>query len=250
METQPENEHLGYSDTPVLPDSGYTVHDGRRPQPKIVTPGEGARPPSDATILFDGTSLDGWEKADGSGPAAWKLIDGCMEVVPKTGDIKTKAAFGSMQLHLEFAAPAEVLKQGQGRGNSGVFLMTLYEIQVLDNHENPTYPDGTVGGIYGQYPPLANAIREPGVWNTYDIIWEAPVFDGDNLESPAYVTVLLNNVLLHHRKQLLGPTQHKTLPAYRPHPAEMPLKLQDHGDLVRFRNIWMRPLGTYDSVNR
>jgi hypothetical protein len=136
--------------------------------------------------------------------------------------------------------------EGQGRGNSGVFLMGRYEIQVLDCFENPTYPDGTTGAIYGQFPPLVNACRKPGAWSSYDILWEAPQFDGASLVKPAYVTVILNGVLLHHHKELQGPTEHRKLAAYVAHPASGPLKLQDHGDLVAFRNIWVRPIGTYD----
>ena len=238
---EPENAHLGYDDTPVLEDSGYCVHDGTRPQPPTVTPGEGSAPPSDAKILFNGTSLDGWEHMDGR-DCEWTLGEGYMEVVPKTGDVRTKEALGDMQLHLEFACPAEVEGDGQGRGNSGVFLMSLYEIQVLDNYENPTYADGTVGSIYGQYPPLANPLRKPGEWNIYDILWEGPQFDGQTVAAPACVTVFLNGVVLHHAKKLQGPTQHKQLAQYEPHDPELPLRLQDHGDLVRFRNIWMREL--------
>ena len=241
---QMENEHLGYSDTPVLADSGYTVHDGRRPQPPIVTPGDGDAPPSDAIVLFDGTDLAAWASVNDPGaPASWKVESGYMEVVPRTGNIETRQAFGSMQLHLEFASPTEVKGDGQGRGNSGIFLMTCYEVQILDNYENPTYADGTVGGIYGQYPPRVNAIRKPGAWNAYDIVWEAPVFAGDALVSPAYITVLFNGILLHHHLELQGPTMHKALTQYAPHAARLPLRLQDHGNPVRFRNIWVRELG-------
>ena len=242
---QPENAHLGYSDTPILEESGYHIHDGERPQPPKVAPGKGSLPPSDAIILFDGTDLDEWESEKG-GPAPWNVRDGYMEVAPKTGDIKSKRSFGNIQLHVEFACPEVVKGEGQGRGNSGVFLAMLYEIQVLDNYENPTYADGTVGGIYGQYPPLAVAINKPGEWNEYDIVFEAPVFSGDTLTSPAFVTVILNRVVLHHRKALLGPTTHRAVKPYAPH-GEKPIKLQDHADLVRFRNIWVRSLGGYDS---
>jgi hypothetical protein len=245
MKRQPENKDLGYSDTPVLPDSGYHVHDGERPQPPIVTPGDGGSPPSDAVVLFDGTNLDGWQNKDGAA-AGWKVENGYMEVVKGAGEIRTKRTFGDMQLHLEFATPSAVEGSSQGRGNSGVFLMGTYEIQVLDNFDNPTYADGTVGAIYGQYPPLANAVRRPGEWNTYDIIWEAPRFKGETVEKPAFVTVILNGVVLHHRKELLGPTGHKNMPKYEPHPSEGPLALQDHGNPVRFRNIWARRLSTYD----
>ena len=167
-----------------------------------------------------------------------------MAVVPGTGNIRSKTLFGDCQLHVEMRSPDVVKGDGQGRGNSGIFLMGLYEIQVLDCFNNPTYPDGTTGGIYGQYPPLANACREPGEWSTYDIIWEAPRFDGNQLVKPGFVTVLL-----HHRKEVQGPPMHRELASYKPHPAEGPLELQDHGDLVRFRNIWFRPLKGYDGAD-
>ncbi len=239
--------NLGYDDTPIIPDSTYHVHDGNRPQPKVVTPGWSGMPPSDATVLFDGTSLDGWQGRDGE--AKWCLSGGTMEVVPGVGNIWTKAEFGSCQLHLEFRTPHVIKGSGQGRGNSGVFLMRRYEIQVLDCYENPTYPDGTTGGIYGQFPPLVNACRKPGDWSSYDILWETPVFEGQTLVSPAYVTVLLNGVVLHHHKALQGPTEHRKLARYVAHPPVGALELQDHGDLVAFRNIWVRPIGTYDQVS-
>jgi hypothetical protein len=245
IKRQPENAGLGYSDTPVLPDSGYTVHDGTRPQPPIVTPGDGTAPPSDATVLFDGADLNQWTSLDGT-EAKWKVENGYVEVASRTGDIQTKAQFGNIQVHLEFSAPTEVKGKGQGRGNSGVFLMGRYEIQVLDNYDNPTYADGTVGGIYGQYPPLANSLRAPGEWNTFDIVWECPVFEGDELVEPPYVTVILNGVVLQNRKALRGPTNHKVITPWEAHAATGPLRLQDHGDLVRFRNIWVRDLGDYD----
>jgi hypothetical protein len=250
--------NIGYDDTPFLPGDKWRVHDGARPQPRIITPGCCGAPPSDATILFDGSCLCGWEaKAGGDAgwklengymevDAGWKLENGYMEVVPGTGNIQTKTQFGDCQLHLEFASPEVVKGDSQGRGNSGVFLMGLYEIQVLDCFDNPTYPDGTTGGIYGQYPPLVNACRKPGEWQMYDIIWEAPRFDGDKLTKPAFVTVILNGLVLHHRKELLGVTNHRVTTTYTPHPAEGPLELQDHGDLVRFRNIWYRDLKSYD----
>lgn len=251
--TPKPDKSYGYDDTPVIPGTQWHVHDGMRPQPTVVDPGsfssqdQPGTPPSDAVMLFDGSSLDGWVSAkDPSNPAGWQVENGYMQVVPKTGDIQTQSDLGDCQLHLEFASPAEVKGQSQGRGNSGVFLMGRYEIQVLDNYENPTYPDGTVGGIYGQFPPLYNPIREPGAWNFYDIIWEGPRFDGDKLTRPAFVTVLLNGIIQHNRKELLGPTDHKKLTEYTPHPPAAPLKLQDHGDLVRFRNIWYRPLRQYD----
>lgn len=241
---QPENASLGYSDTPVLPGSEYHVHDGERPQPRVVTPGVGTQAPSDAKILFDGVHLRDWEGKDG--PARWKLEAGYMEVAPGTGNIRTRDKFGDMQLHLEFASPTVVKGNGQGRGNSGVFLMGIYEIQVLDNYYNPTYADGTVGAVYGQFPPLVTAIRMPGEWNTYDIAWKAPVFEGERLVSPAVVTVLLNNTVVHHAVTLRGETNHKVVTTYKAHPAKGPLELQDHGDYVRYRNIWVRELKGYD----
>jgi hypothetical protein len=242
--------NVGYDDTPVIPGSTFKVHDGARPQPRVVSPGTAStperagQPPSDAVILFDGRDLSGWKGRDGA--AKWKVENGTMEVAPGTGDIQTREQFGDCQLHLEWAAPATVKGGSQGRGNSGVFLMGRYEIQVLDCYDNPTYADGTTGAIYGQYPPLVNACRKPGEWQTYDIIWEGPRFDGDKLVRPAYVTVILNGVVLHHRQEIQGGTQHRRLAAYAPHPEVGPLSLQDHGDLVRFRNIWYRPLKGYD----
>ncbi len=236
---------LGYQDTPLIPGTTWHVHDGERPQPRVVAPATAGSPPSDAVVLFDGVSLDGWE--GNGGPAAWRIEDDAMEVVPGTGNIRTKAHFGDCQLHLEFAAPTVVKGESQGRGNSGVFLMGLYEVQVLDCFQNPTYPDGTTGAVYGQYPPLVNACRAPGEWQTYDIVWEGPRFEGDALVRPARVTVFHNGVLLHHAVELQGPTQHRTTAHYAPHAETGPLELQDHGDLVRFRNIWYRPLAGYDA---
>ncbi len=244
-------KNLGYEDTPVLPGLPYRVHDGTRPQPPVVTPATPStqerpgEPPSDARVLFNGRDLSGWTTEKG-GEAAWKVENGYMEVVPGTGDVQTRETFGDCQLHLEWAAPSTVKGESQGRGNSGVFLMGRYEIQVLDCYDNPTYPDGTTAGIYGQYPPLVNACRRPGEWQFYDIIWEAPRFEGDRLARPAYVTVIFNGVVVHHHTELQGPTQHRALAQYKPHPATGPLRLQDHGDLVRFRNVWYRPLRSYD----
>jgi hypothetical protein len=234
-----------------LPGVPYTVHDMERPQPPVVTPGEGgaiaAGAPSDATVLFDGSSLDAWTSVKNPGEAAgWKLVDGVVEVAPKTGDIQTKETFGSVQVHVEFQSPSEVKGESQGRGNSGIFLMGLYEVQVLDCFENPTYPDGTTGGIYGQKPPLANACRKPGEWQSFDIVFDAPAFDGETCVRPGYLTVFLNGVLLHNRQELLGPTKHKVTAEREVHPPEGPLRLQDHGDLVRFRNVWVRRLQGYD----
>jgi hypothetical protein len=244
--------HLGYKDTPIIPGTRFRVHDGTRPQPRSVHPGtpstqaQPGEPPSDAVILFDGTDLSPWVSVQ-EGDAGWRVENGYVEVVPSSGDIQTRQHFGDCQLHLEWAAPPTVTGEGQGRGNSGVLLMGLYEIQVLDGYENPTYPDGTTAAIYGQYPPLVNACRKPGEWQCYDIIWIAPSFRNDQLVRPAYATVLHNGIVVHHHTALLGPTQHRGLACYRPHPPTGPLRLQDHGDCVRYRNIWYRPLKGYDA---
>lgn len=240
------NDRPGYDNTPLIPGGQYLVHDKKRPQPRIVTPGGGAnQPPSDAVVLFDGTDLSGWISRK-EGPAPWKVEDGYMEVVPRSGDIESKEHFGDCQLHLEWAVPTEISGDSQGRSNSGVFLMGRYEIQVLDCYENPTYADGTTGAIYGEFPPLVNACRKPGEWQSYDIVWQGPRFEGDKVVRPARVTVFLNGVLLHHAQELFGPTGHRDVYPYVPHPETGPLGLQDHGNPVRFRNIWYRPLTNYD----
>lgn len=243
---------LGYDDAPVLPDSPWQVHDHRRPQPRVITPGnEGSQakpgqPPSDAVALFDGKDLSGWR--GGNGEAKWKVENGYMEVAPGTGDIESTEQFGDCQLHLEWAAPTVVKGESQGRGNSGVFLMGRYEIQVLDCFGNPTYADGSTASIYGEYPPLVNACRKPGEWQTYDIMWTAPRFNGVDLVWPAYATVIFNGVVVHNHAALYGPTGHRDVYPYKAHAPKGPLKLQDHGDLVRYRNIWYRPLKAYDQA--
>ncbi|HEY2375049.1 MAG TPA: DUF1080 domain-containing protein [Gemmatimonadaceae bacterium] len=225
----------------------YPIHSMTRPQPTVVDPGPypGLRkPPSDAVVLFDGRSLDGWQSADSSGhPARWKVADGYMEVVAGAGNIATTRGFGDVQLHVEFMEPVPAHGEGQERGNSGVFLMGIYEVQVLDSYQNPTYADGAVGAIYGQYPPLVNASRPPGEWQTYDIVFHRPRFAANgNLTSPARMTILFNGILIQDNAVLTGPTAHKQRPPYAKHPDLLPLILQDHGDLVRFRNIWVREL--------
>ena len=245
---------LGYEDTPLLPGGKWTVHDGRRPQPPVLDAGTAStndqpgRPPADAFVLFDGRDLTQWISARDGSPAKWKVENGYTEVVPKSGNIKTKQAFGDCHLHIEWAAPTLLEGTGQGRGNSGVFLMTLYEVQVLDCYQNPTYPDGTTAAIYGQYPPAVNPCRPPGQWQVYDILFIAPRFDANRLIAPAYMTVLFNGVVVHYHRALQGPTQHKKLAAYAPHAGQLPLELQDHGNPVRFRNIWLRPLDYYDQL--
>ncbi len=246
--TQDRKAPLGYDDTPHLPDSRWRVHDGERPQPREVAPGASVTndPPSDVIVLFDGTGLSQWLGRDGN--PRWTVQDGCVQVTPRTGNIETRAHFGDCQLHVEWAVPVEVRGDGQGRGNSGVFLLGRYEIQVLDGYKNPTYADGATAALYGQFPPLVNACREPGAWQTFDIVFLAPHWDGSELVSPACVTVIHNGVLVHHRQELMGPTGHRIVSSYAtPHPPTGPLVLQDHGDLVRYRNIWLRPLTEQDT---
>ena len=238
---------LGYDDTPTHQGSNWRVHDVCRPHSRVVTPGTDGGPPSDAVVLFDGTDFASWRSTKDGGEAKWKIQDDYMEVT-KTGDIETVEHFGDFQLHLEWAAPAVVEGESQGRGNSGVFLMGLYEIQVLDGYDNPTYADGLTGAIYGQYPPLVNACKPPGEWQSYDIVFEAPRWDDGTLHSPGYMTVIHNGLFLHHRQEMYGPTGHRKLTSYDPpHDAEGPVKLQDHGSPVRYRNIWLRRLTGYDA---
>lgn len=239
----------GYTDTPQITGQKWRVHDADRPQPRIVTPGaafsHGAGAPSDAVVLFDGKDLSKWTK-DG-GPAPWKVENGYMEVVGKSGSIETREKFGSFQLHLEFAEPTPPHGDGQSRANSGVFLHGIYELQVVDSYENPTYADGTLGAIYGQWSPLANAAKPPGAWQSYDVIFEAPKVEGGKVTTPAHVTVLVNGVVTQHRQAILGPVRHREVARYEGNtPTTGPIGLQDHGDPVRFRNIWVRPIGEYD----
>jgi hypothetical protein len=222
-------------------------------EPVVVTPAStpgGA--PSDAIVLFDGTDLSKWvSQRDGKTPAAWDVVDGAMQVKPKAGGIQSKDVFGSVQLHIEFATPPVVKGAGQGRGNSGVFLMYTsvqgspggYEIQVLDSYQNPTYFHGQAGAIYKQHKPLVNPIRKPGEWNVYEIVFHAPKFDEDGkLLKRATFTALLNGVLVQDHVEVMGVTSHDRPPYYEKHADKLPIALQDHGDLVRFRNIWVRNL--------
>ena len=241
----------GYTDTPMQPNGKWHVHDPARPQPAVVTPGrqfsQMADAPSDATVLFDGKDFSKWQ-SDRGGDVKWKLENGYMETT-STGTIRTKDEFGDFQLHLEFATPTQVVGKGQGRGNNGVNIYGMYEIQVLDSYNNKTYPDGQASAIYGQYPPLVNASRPPGEWQTYDIIWEAPRWDeGGKLVKKAHASVLHNGVLVHHDRELFGRTGHRMFGNYdKPMPPKGFIQLYEHGNPVRFRNIWIREVKPYDS---
>jgi hypothetical protein len=219
------------------------------PEPPIVSPGMNNSPPSDAIILFGGKSLEEWESVKNSGkPAEWTIEKGFFTVKKGTGSIQTKQKFMDYQLHLEFRSPKVVEGEGQGRGNSGLFLAGTgagdlgYEIQILDNYNNKTYVNGQVGSIYKQHIPLANASRKPGEWQTYDIVWTAPRFNEDgSLKSPARITAFHNGVLVQNNVEVKGVTVYIGEPFYKAHGA-CPIKLQDHGNPVSFRNIWLRKL--------
>ncbi|MEX0703511.1 MAG: DUF1080 domain-containing protein [Planctomycetales bacterium] len=206
------------------------------PEPPVVDPGPVGGPPSDAIVLFDGKDLLQWEGGD-----RWTVEDGV--AIPRRGDIRTKQAFGDIQLHVEWATPERVTGKGQGRGNSGVYLMGKYEVQILDSWENPTYFDGQAGSIYKQSPPMVNASRKPGEWQSFDILFEAPRFDqSGKLLKPACATVLHNGVVIQNHFELAGGTSWDSPPKYEPHPEKLPIHLQNHGNPVRFRNIWVREL--------
>lgn len=234
---------------------GIKVHETdptKQPPPKVVTPppydAEAAKPPADAIVLFDGSEESfkkNWSATNGE-PSKWVLVDGAMESVKKAGYIKTKESFGSCQLHIEFATPKDVKGSGQGRGNSGVFLMGQYEIQVLDSYENSTYPDGQCGALYGRAKPLVNASRKPGEWQTYDITFHRPLFDAEgNVTRKAVFHVLHNGVVIHDNRVLTGGTGWRgshSISEYKAHGDKGPLSLQDHGNPVRYRNVWIKPI--------
>ena len=224
------------------PQIKWQIHDPDRPVAPVITPGDASHAPSDAVVLFDGKDLSNWTGEKGA-PAGWTVENGYMVVKAKTGPISTKESFGDCQLHIEFATPSPGVGESQERGNSGIFPMGLYEIQVLDSYQNKTYADGQASAVYGQYPPLVNASRPPGQWQTYDIIFHGPRFaEEGKLVRTARVTVLHNGVLTQDNVELTGPTAHKQRPPYKAHPAKLPLTLQDHGNPVRYRNIWIREL--------
>jgi len=227
----------------------WAIHDRNRPQPKLVAPGtastpaEPGKPPGDAIILFDGTDLSKWEADEGKNvPTKWVIKNGAMECVAGSGFIRSKEKFGDCQLHIEWAAPVKVEGDSQGRGNSGVFLMGLAEIQVLDNYNNPTYADGFAASLYGTSPAMANALHPPGQFQTYDIVFRRPIYKNGEPVDPGYVTVIENGVLVQDHARIEGETGHMSRSRPGPFPEAGPLKLQDHGNPVRFRNIWYRPL--------
>jgi hypothetical protein len=241
---------IGHTGLAEIPGTPWRIHDAARPQPRKVeagaTPGA---PPADAVVLFDGTDSSKFVhmRQGQAVPAEWAVRDGYMEVVPRTGSIVTRDRFGDIQLHLEFMSPDPPNGASQDRGNSGVILMGRYEVQVLDSYDNVTYADGQAASIYGEYPPLVNAARKPGEWQTYDIVFEAPRFNGQTLVAPAYVTVFWNGVIVHNRRPIMGSTSATRTPhAYTAHDPELPFTLQDHSHPVRYRNIWVRKLTGYD----
>ena len=211
------------------------------PEPRIVKGSYNESPPSDAIILFDGSSVDAWQHGDSSA-VKWVLDGESMTVKAGTGAIFTKENFGDCQLHVEWAAPIEIKGKGQGRGNSGVFLQNMYEVQVLDSYNNRTYSNGQAASIYKQYMPLVNAMSPPGEWNTYDIIFKAPTFNADGIKtSSAFITVIHNGVVVQNHTEIKGTTPYIGLPKNPPH-GDGPIQLQDHSNPVKYRNIWIRKL--------
>lgn len=246
-----KNHDLGYDDTPLIPGQKWRVHDDTRKHPVKVAPAtQVGQAPSDAIVLFNGTDPSRWVarlRGGATGEPQWKVESGYLEVVPGKGGIMTKEKFGDVQLHVEWQQLVDVKGKSQDRGNSGIEFMTRYELQVLESYEGVTYADGQAAAIYGTWPPLVNATRKAGEWQTYDIAFEAPKFEGEKLMKPAFITVFHNGVLVHHRQEFLGTSTHARVPTYRPHEAEAPLSLQNHGSAVRYRNIWIRRLKGYDA---
>ena len=237
LAAEPAAAAPGYDDTPRLPDSPWRVHDRRRPQPPMVEPGgaPGAAP-ADAIVLFDGRDLDQWQGGDPKG-----IEEGTIDIL-KTGELKSKRRFGDCQLHVEWMSPEKADGGPMTWGNSGVYLMDQFEVQIIESRASRIYADGNNGAIYGQTPALVNASRRPGQWQTFEILFTAPRFADGKLAEPGYVTVLHNGVVVQNHTRILGATMHKSLPAYGSTEPEGPIRLQSHGSAVRFRNIWVRPL--------
>jgi len=232
-------EFPGYADTPLLPGSEFRVHQQDRPQPPRVIPSEtdasvGCVPPSDAIALFNGASFEQFEEP------SWKVVDGIL--IAGDGNLYTKENFGDCQLHIEWCTPNPPEGEPVNMGNSGIFFMGLYEVQIYDSYSSKIYADGSAAAIYGQTPPLVNACRKPGAWQCFDIMFTAPVFDKEKLVEPGWITVLHNGVLVHNHTQILGPTTHRAFEPYTPHAAALPMMIQGHGSPVAFRNIWIRRL--------
>jgi hypothetical protein len=246
-QTKHHGSLLGYTDTPLLPDGKWHVHDLNRPQPVKITAGTCStqtsvgRPPSDAEVLFDGKELSKWRGAKG-GPASWAVRHGYMEVVPHSGDIYTREEFGPIQLHVEWRTPAPLKPGREYQGNSGVFLQGFYELQVFESSLNLIYADGEAGAIYGQYPPLVNSSRDPGRWQDFDIIFSPGRFANGNFVVPPYITAFQNGVLIQNHTAIIGDSMNMKLPIVQDHGPTGPIRLQDHEDLVRYRNIWVRRL--------
>lgn len=244
----------GFQNTPLLPDGKWHVHDPARPQPPVVTPGKtfnlSAAAPTDAEVLFDGTGLAKWQSSrKEAGAATWKTNENYMESAPKSGGIRTRGAWADFQLHIEWATPNPPHGEGQARGNSGVLINNMYEVQVLDSFQAKTYPDGQAGAVYGQMPPLVNVCQPPGEWQSYDIIFESPRWnEKGKLIKKAVVTVLQNGVVIQNHYELLGATDGVGVPWCSlskypaPHAPEVFIGLQDHSNPVRYRNIWIRSL--------
>lgn len=224
----------------------YAVHDMTRPQPAIVTPGPAciSSAPSDAIVLFGGKDLSAWSKAGSDAPAGWSVKDGVATITAGSGNIATRQSFGDCQVHIEWMVPVELKCESQHGCNSGLFFHSRYEIQILNSSGNVTYADGMAGSLYGQYPPMVNPCRPQGEWNTYDVVFRGPRFDASaGIVRTATVTLIFNGVLVQDDVELLGATAHGARATYSSHPDTGPIMLQDHGDPLKFRNIWIRPLG-------
>ncbi len=234
---EPTNKIDGFTNTPLVPGTKWHIHDPNRPQPKWVQPKYDGKPvpaPDGATVLFDGKDMTKWKNKN------WKLVDGYMQTTK--GSQVSVEQFGDIQLHVEWYVPAGLKGFGQKQGNSGVYMMGKYEIQVLNCYDNRTYADGMTAAMYGQYPPMVNACRPPGKWQSFDIHFKAPVFKDGKLEQATYVTVYHNNILVHDNAKFMGATVWRKVAQYKPHGTKGSISLQAHGSPVRYRNIWVRPL--------